>query len=262
MRHAMCTLLLLASVWAQPAILGTISITGGATSLDMPTSALSGTSSPAAIGRLQNNTGFQANDVTIRIEPAPGCTGSAPRIHDLSVGGQHFNYPLGVGETRVNIPALPHSGSCPISIATCGVATASSVRISVVLSAAPPWVPEFDIIAPVLVAVDNPVATQVLPFQGDEGVLFWLENAASDPSGVLTGVDIAFDFNGAPNSVIQVWVLDEFSLLPVPGVVIDFKGTVASLRGTPLLDPLQRLAIAVQFKREPTSGLGVAVNAH
>ncbi|MSR74597.1 MAG: hypothetical protein EXS14_03880 [Planctomycetes bacterium] len=262
MRHVLCTILFATSLWAQPAILGTVSVTGGAAAIDLPTLALAGITSPAAIGRLQNNTGFLANDLTIRIEPAPGCSGSAPRMHQLHVGTQKFEFNnAGVGEARVNIIALTHSSTVPFSISTLGVATASNVRISFVFSAAPPWTPEVDIAMPVVVDPNMPVATQVLPFQGDAGVMFWVENSGTGPVAALQGLDIAFDFYGQRNNVVHAAVLDEFSLLPIAGSEVLWHGNGVTLSGAPFLAPLERVAVVVLFECEPTRGLGITTTA-
>lgn len=240
---------------AQPAILGTINIAGGSASVELPTSALVTGVSPSAIGRLLNSTGFTATDITLRIEPAPGFQGTAPRFHNLSVGGVAFTQTPPVGEVRVNIAALAHMATHDLTINTCGVATASMVRISCVLSASPPWCPEVDILRPVVLGPEVPVAALSLPFQGDSGVLFWLESATADPLGSVAGADLRFTFGNSANSVLEAVVLDEFSLLPLPQIQATIRGNTVTLIGAPLLAPLERHAVVVTFKQRPTAGV-------
>ncbi len=246
---------------AQPTILGTIHVTGGAAALDMPSSALPVCAGPAATGFIANDTGMVATDLTIHLGCIPGDSGTPPRLTKIKVGKSDHTCAGLVGEQRVSIDALQPGDVINIEVHTGGAVSSANVRLSIVLSTSPAWSPEVDIAPGIVFTRNAPVAVTRLPMQGDSGVIFWVESANVNPADVFQSLAFDLDFGGEANTLLSATVLDEFSLLPHSGIESECTARSARFESPVLLGALDRVAVLFLFEHKPNQGLIIKATA-
>jgi hypothetical protein len=212
---------------------------------------------------LRNDTGMVATDITVHIAPVPGDTGIEPRLRSLRIGDQEFSCGIhGAGQWRQSIPNFSVGELHLIELEVMGQPTCSHVRLSFVLSTSPGWAPEVDIAQGVVVTRNAPVVVSKLPFQGDAGVIFWVENANLRPGDEFGAMDVDFDFCDEPNALLTAHVVDEFSLLPLSGIQTEMNSEGARFVAPNLLGPLDRVAVLCTFQHPPNAGLVIKTRAY
>jgi hypothetical protein len=167
-----------------------------------------------------------------------------------------------VGQWRQVIPSFQVGESRFIEIEVTGPVTCSELRLSFVLSMSPGWAPEVDIAQGVVVTKNAPVVVAKLPFQGDAGVIFWVENASLRPGDEFGALGVDFDLCDEPNSLLTAHVVDEFSLLPFSGIQTELNSKSARFVAPHLLGPLERVAVLCTFQHTPNAGLVIKTRAY